>query len=405
MRAPETVSRLQSFARRGPGTDAERRAASWLADELKAGGREVRLETFWCRPHWALAHAWHLALAIAGSLVSVSTPRVGGGLLVAALVFVLTDTFLGISPGRRLTPERASQNVVAAPRDQTSQVHLLLTANYDAGRTGLVYRDFLRRSAARLRHATRGLMPGWLGWISIAIACLLAIAILRIEGHKGTAIGIAQLVPTAALVLALALLLELASADYGPAAGDNGSGVGVAVALARALDAAPPRNLAIELIIQGAGEARGVGLRRHLRTRRRELRAANTIVLGIAPCSAGRPRWWTSDGPLIPLRYSRRLHHLCARIARDEPYLGAASHPGRGATPALPARVARLPAIALGCLDEHGLVSRSHQMGDLAAAVDPAALDSAVEFGLMLIDAIDAFVRETLSQRAAQAPA
>jgi hypothetical protein len=120
MRATEAASRLESYAGRGPGTDAERRAARWLADELADGGREVAVETFWCRPSWALAHAWHVALALAGSLVSVASPRVGGALLLAALVFVVVDAITGASPGRRLTPARASQNVVAiAQRTRT----------------------------------------------------------------------------------------------------------------------------------------------------------------------------------------------------------------------------------------------------------------------------------------------
>jgi hypothetical protein len=57
--------------------------------------------------------------------------------------------------------------------------------------------------------------------------------------------------------------------------------------------------------------------------------------------------------------------------------------------------------MALGCLDQEGVAPRSHQAADRAPAIEPAAPDSAVEFGLMLIDALDAFVGETLSQRSA----
>ncbi len=77
----------------------------------------------------------------------------------------------------------------------------------------------------------------------------------------------------------------------------------MAISLVRALDAAPPRRLDVELVLQGAGEAGMTGLRRHLRSRRSELRSANTIVLGIAAAGSGRPCWWVSDGPLVPLRY------------------------------------------------------------------------------------------------------
>src|SRR5205807_5403029 len=104
MRTKDTVSALADFEQRGAGTDAERRAALWLQAEIGSADRQARLEPFWCRPNWALAHSWHIALALAGSLVSVSSPRVGGALLLVALLSVIADGAIGISPGRRLTP-------------------------------------------------------------------------------------------------------------------------------------------------------------------------------------------------------------------------------------------------------------------------------------------------------------
>jgi hypothetical protein len=179
-----------------------------------------------------------------------------------------------------------------------------------------------------------------------------------------------QLPPTVALVLALALLLEAAAAGYGPAASDNATGTAAAIALANALKAGPPRNLTVELVLQGAGEGQEIGLRRYLRTH--GPKQASTIVLGIAPCGAGHLRHWLSDGRLIPLRYSRTLRELCARLDDN------AGHRGRGATPAFPARARGLPAVAIGCLDREG------------ESVVESALDGTIEFALRLIDEIDA---------------
>jgi hypothetical protein len=397
MRPIETATRLAGFERRSPGSDAERRAARWLALELTQSGFGVRVETFWCRPTWALGHAWHLALAAAGSLVSVSSPRVGGALVLAALVFIVSDALLGISPGRRLSPERASQNVVAglrAPHGATPDpVRLIVTANYDAGPTGVAYRARARNPAARLRGAAHGLSPGWLGWVSIAIIVVLATAILRLAGHKDTGVGVAQLIATVGLIIALALLIDIALSTPSPAAGDNASGSAVALALLKALQAAPPRNLLVELVLQGAGDASGIGLRRYLRAR--QLKPADTVVLAVAATGRGHPCWYASDGQLVPLHYFGRLREMCATIAAGEPHLDATSQAGRGATPALPARVRRLPAIAIGCVDEHGLIPRSHQQTDTLEHLDEGSLDRALQFGLMLIDAIDA----SLAQR------
>ena len=50
---------LARFEARGPCTDAERRAAGWLHDELRAAGHEAWVETHWVRPQWALSLALH----------------------------------------------------------------------------------------------------------------------------------------------------------------------------------------------------------------------------------------------------------------------------------------------------------------------------------------------------------
>ncbi len=392
MSTVDTVAGLAAFAGRGAGTDAERRAARWLSDQLDADGREARLEPFWCRPNWALANLWHVALGLAGSLVAVSSASVGGALVLVALLSTVADALTGRSLGRLLTPERASQNVVSEADDPTRRVRVVITANYDAPRAGLAYRASFRRPSARLTRALGGATPGWAGWITILLAWLLAVAIARVGGSTGSLIGALQLLPTVALVLGLALLAELASSNYGPAAGDNASGVAAAVALARALEAGPPRNAAIELVLTGAGGGPPIGLRRYLRARRGALQATNTVVLGIAPCAGGQIRWWVSDGPLIPQRYLGRLREFAARIARDEPFLRAAPHIGRGAGPAQPARAAGLPAITIGCLDENDLAPDAGTTADALEHVDAGALDRTVQFGLMLIDAIDAYL-------------
>jgi Peptidase family M28 len=390
MRPLETIGGLTAFERRGPGTDAERRAARWLAGELIAQRHRVRVETFWCRPNWAMAHAWHVALALVGSLLSPSHPTLGAILLAIALGSVVMDEIAGTSPGRRLTPERASQNVVArAPNDSAEatamKTPLIVTANYDAGRTALVYRDALRRPTAYLRRVAGRSAPGWLGWLSIAILWLLAVAIVRATAHHPpTALGAIQLVPTVALVLALALLLEAAAAPYGPAANDNATGTAVALAVLDALSPSTPPSVHLELVLAGAGEGGGIGIRRYLRGRRRDLRRANAIVLGIAPSGAGEIHYWRSDGRLIPLGYGRALRQLADATQKSRP------HSGRGETQAFAGRALGLPAIAIGCLDERGLTPRSHHPTDVNAAIDETALENTTQFALILLDAINA---------------
>jgi hypothetical protein len=385
VRTSEIATKLAGFEQRGAGRDGERRAAHWLAQEIEAAGQISRIEPFWCRPNWAMAHAWHVALGLAGTLTSVSSPRVGGALLVAALASIVADELTGISPGRRLTPERASQNVVgASDKNEQHRIRLIVTANYDVGRVGLIYRPRVRRSMAKVRAAARNLPPGWLGWLTIALNWLLVIAILRLAHHKGALIGALQLIPTVGLVLALALLVDVASAGFGASGDDNASGTAVAMAVGAALNAAPPAHVSVELVLQGASAQSTTGLRRYLRARRRERKARNTVVLGIGPCAAGELTYLTADGPLVPLRYFRRLVELCAKIASEQPNLNVRPRRGRATDPALAARMSRLPAVA---------ISREGSTGE-------AGMDAALQFALMLVDEIDAFVART--QRADQ---
>jgi hypothetical protein len=374
MRPAETIATLARFEHRGAGTDSERRAASWLASEVETRNREARVEPFWCRPNWALAHAWHAALGLAGSLLIEVDSRVGGALVLLALLSLIADAGTGFSFGRRLTREHASQNVVSDD-GRGESVHLIVTANYDSGRTGLVTRPRAPRATTVAADAFGRWTPGWLGWLAIALAWILAIAILRLEGHRGTVIGVAQLIPTVGLVLALALLLEQASARFGTTEDDNSSGVAAALALVKALDAAPPRHLNVDLVLQGAGDGGGIGLREYLRKHSGGRTAPNTVVLGIGPCAHGDPLWVESDGALVPFAYFRELRRLCETVAREDPGLHATSARGRGRTPALPARERRLPAIALGASGEGG-----------------EAVDLVVEFGLLLVEKIDSYV-------------
>ncbi len=408
-----TVRGLEAFTGRGAGSDAERRAATWLADCCSDAGRDVVVETFWCRPNWALAALWHLGLAIAGSLVSLASPIVGIAILAIDLASVISDALTGRSLGRRLTPERASQNVVVSPRldvgGSSATARLVLTANYDAGRIGLAYR--IRPVSARMVRALHGATPGWLGWTAVAIGWLLVVAIIRQTGNTSHAVGAVQFPPTVALLLGFAVLVELATGNWSPAAGDNATGVATALAAASALTATPPRNLTVELVLTGAGDGEQIGLQRYLCARHRaqtnrlwrRWRRGNgpqTIVVAFAACAGGELRWWRSDGSFLPLRYSPSLRRIARQVEEDEPHLAIGAHRGRTNRGAFAARAAGLPAITIGCLDRRESAPLSHAKTDTSRSVDRQAIDRAVQFALLLADGIDAAVGETRARPA-----
>jgi hypothetical protein len=354
-----TVRALAAFEGRGPGTDAERRAAVSLRDALHARGRDARLETVWVRPQWAVTLALHAALAAGASALSVTLPAAGLGLALAVALSLagdLTGTFFLL---RRLTPERATQNLVSAPRQQSKPVKLVVCASADAPPSAALGR---RRPPVRL--------------IALAVLLVCAAAGARLAGVDGRALGVAQLVPTIALLAAVALLIDIALSE--PTGAPNAAtAAAVALALVDELHAHPPRNLDVELVIAGAGQGPALGMRAYVKARRKRVRPENLAVLALESCGARPTAWWTEDGLLLPLRLHPELVTHAAAVARDEPTLGAVPIRRESSTPAYPARQARWPAIAVG----------SRRWSDDA---DPAALDAALHLCLGLIGRLDA---------------
>ena len=191
---------LARFEARGPCTDAERRAAAWLHDELRDAGHEAWVETHWVRPQWALSIALHATLGVVASLVAISAPLPG---LIAAAVAAVSMAFEGVGlPGllRLAFPRRATQNVLTVPEE--GGVTLLIAAPYAAPRGG-----FGAAGCSRRGGRSRGSRA--------ALALLVAVcAGLRALDLDGLWLGLLQFVPTIALLLALAAAGDAAVARY-----------------------------------------------------------------------------------------------------------------------------------------------------------------------------------------------
>jgi hypothetical protein len=395
MELMETVRALVGFTGRGPCTDAERRAALWLARSLRDGGREAELDTLWVRPQWAWVYALHALLAVVGSVLLVSVSIAGLAVLAVTLVSLWLDVAARAPVARLLVRRRATQNVRApAPPRAREQprpaARLIVTAHYDAGRSGLVYRDDLRRAASRV---FRGHAPSPVTVLLGAVAILTAVAALRVAGVAETPLRVVQLAASIVILFALALLLDVALSQPVPGANADASAVAVALALTDALDRDPPKHLAVDLVLAGAGEGPALGMRAQVRRmRRRRLKREDAVVLELRPCGRGRPRYWTRDGLGLPLRLHPRLVELAERVAEEERHLGAGPHRGASCSGAYVARAAGYPAIAIGCLDADGLAPGAHQHADVPDALDAGAMTAALELCLGLVDRLDADV-------------
>jgi hypothetical protein len=255
---------LARFEARGPCTDAERRAAAWLHDELRDAGHEAWVETHWVRPQWALSIALHATVGVVASLVAISAPLPG---LIAAAVAAVSTALEGFGlPGllRLAFPRRATQNVLTVPEEDgaaASGVTLLIAAPYAAP-----------KGAPGLRFLGR-LPGGPQPWVAAALVLVALCGGLRALDLDGLWLGVLQFVPTIALLLALAAAGDAALADYVPG---GEAPAAVAVALHDALRRNPPDRLSPSLLLHGA-------LRAHLRRERPDSRA--TVLLELGPGS------------------------------------------------------------------------------------------------------------------------
>ena len=333
--------------------DAERRAAIARAGRLRAAGREVRITTVWVRTAWWLVQALCAAAGVGASVVSVAHPIIGAAVAGGALLIALTD-LPPLALARRLTFARATENVVAAPPDRAGErpVVLVLTASGDLPRRGLRQR----------------LPGGVLRWSIGGLALVTACCGGRIGGVDGTWIGLLQLVPTLALLAALLALLDEAVADVQP--GDTA--VEAILLAARELDADPPTQIDVAILLAGAGDRQAAGLRAWLAARRaRGLTPADAAIVHVERGS-GQPLelgWWERGGLLLGGRLHPQLITAARQAAGREPALRAVRAAGRTQGPAAQACSAGWPVIAVkagdGAETSAFLVALARELDDL----------------------------------------
>lgn len=383
----ETVRGLAGFRGRAAGSDAERRAAIWLRDSVRSRGRAAELQALWVHPRWGMTYAWHATLALAGTLVAATADEgIGFALLALALVSLLADLWGRAHLLRRLTPRRATQNVVSTPPpDATSKpARLVIMASYDIPPSGLILRHTPRRWALAIEGLFGGHGPGMAGVLVGSITVLCALAAAGVAG-AGAWTRPASLPFAVILVVAAFLLLDLGPARRSDAGMADASAVAVALALVDALTAAPPLQLAVELVLSGAGHSPALGARAWVRSQRGAPRE-RTVVLNVAPATAGPPRFTTREGVGFAIRFHAQLVGFCRRVASEEPRLGARGRVSRFPSGALPARLAGFPAITIGTAPSPATLEPSE-----------AAMRGVLELGLALVDLVDEAVGQQLA--------
>jgi hypothetical protein len=387
----ELIRELCSFEGRGPGTDAERRAAGLLAGRLRRMGRRVEIEPFFAHPQYAVVHLIHAAMGVAGSLVATVQPAVGFALVLLAAVSTYLDLNTRLYLVRSLLFRRVSQNIVSPGNRPEAPARLILTAHYDAARTGYIFSKAsgrIRRVPERVRLALGPFrLFFWAG-----LAPLLPIIGARMAGLDATWLSALQAIPTIVLIVAAFLLVDIALSEIVPGAYDNASGVAAVLLAADELRANPPEHLDVWVVLTGSEESFCEGSRAFVRARLKQLDREMTYFVNLDSVSYGQVAYEISQGAVISLPHDRQLIELCEALGAA----GAAG--GRGARPirhpllddALPPRLRRMRSITLRTTDADGnLAPWYHTEDDVPDRVDLAALTRATEFAVALARLID----------------
>lgn len=389
----EIVRELCSFEGRLAGTDAERRAANRLAERLRELGRRAEVEPIYVHPQIGLVYALHCAVAFAGSLVAVAAPALGFALVLLAATSMYLDLNARLYLFRRLFFRRASQNVVSRGARPEAPARLLITAHLDAARTGAAFSPRATRLTARIANALPfAFSPSRLLFWSLAL--LVPILGVRMAGVDSNLISLLQLPSTLILLVGIFGFVDIALSPIVPGANDNASGVAVALSLAAALEAEEPQHLEVWVVLTGGEESLMQGMRSFLRARRKALDPTSTHVLNIDAVGRGDVRFAIGEGAAVTFDLRSRLTEICAAIAdadREGANRFAAEPLTHGfATDALPARLRRLPATTITCLEPGAVVPANyHAAGDVPDAIDPDAIDRAHDFALEVIRQLD----------------
>jgi Peptidase family M28 len=371
-------------------------------------GRRADIEPTYVHPQVALVHAAHCAIGFAGSLAAIASPPVGFGVVLLAAASTYLDLNGRLYLLRRLFYRRASQNVVSPGPRPEAPVRLILSAHYDAPRSGWLFAPARVRAGDRLARLL-GVPLGPHRILFWSLAALLPILGARLAGVDGGGLSVIQLVPTLTLLVGAFALAEIQLSGPAPGANGNASGVATALSLVESLADAPPRALDVWIVLAGAEGCLMEGMRAFARAHRRDLEPPTTFFVNLDSVGAGELRYVRSEGLAVGFEMDRRVVELCGAIAAGAAEDGDPHVPeplawgiaGDG----LPLRLARYPGTTITATAPGASVAVGYRRPtDVPDAIDPATLERAHALALELVRQLDREAGRRAERGASPAP-
>lgn len=368
----ERIVRHLASWERPSASEGERRAAEWIAGELRSLGFAAQVEDepahggYW----WPLG-LLNAAAAVAGLAGRRAVAAVAGA--VAALGVHDELTLHRAFWTRRLLPKRRTFNVVAEAGDASAPRTVVVVGHHDAAHGGLIFDFTLVRLIARtlprwLENARVWPRIMWLvfaGPVLVALGGVLGARRLR---RLGTLFGLGS----------AAAFADIALRKVVPGANDNLTGVATVLGVARGLAAEPVRGIRVLLVSTGSEESFEEGMLGFLRTHAGELPRDSTFVVAIDTVGSPRLVLLEGEGMLVPTGYDTGLKEELAAAAADEGVDVIREHWLSFGSDALAAVRHGYRAALLASFDEYKLPANYHKPTDTPDNVDYERVADAV---------------------------
>ena len=365
-----TIEHLSSWERPSA-SEGERRAAEWIADELRTLGFPADVEeerahgTYW----WPMG-LLSAAAAIAG-LAGRRGPGVGVGMLTALGIWDEAGLWRGYWT-RRLLPTRSTWNVVGRGGDPGADRTLCIVAHHDAAHGGLAFdftavRWYARRFPERVE-AGRS-WPGsiglvFLGPVLVALGSLLGLRRVRAAG-------------TVLSLGAAASFADIGLRPVVPGANDNLSAVAAMLAVARRLAEDPVAGLRILFVSTGSEESFEEGMSAFVARHEHELDREATDILVLDTVGSPRLIMMEGEGMIVKRGYDDALKDTVEAAARDIGVPLIREHWLSFGSDALIGLRRGYRTALIASFDEHKLPTNYHQPTDTADRVDYATVEAA----------------------------
>lgn len=312
----------ETIGPRPPATDAERAAARYVADALRALDLAPRVESCETLRNIYSAHALSFTTATAGSLLATMGGRrlatLGAWLNSLALWSVAGEFNFDPNPASTLVPHAISQNVWAViPARGECRQRLILVGHLDSHVSPIFFSS-----------------PGWIAFFnrffSLAFASLVAGAALGGIVARTGGSWLRRLLGLGAGIQAVAsgLAWHAATAPASPGANDNAAAVGTVLALGERLRAERLEHTEVWLLATGAEEVGCYGMRAFLDRHAAELDPATTFFLDFELPGIGDVVVTTREGMLKSYPYDPTLLALSKAVGEAHPELGLRLRPG-----------------------------------------------------------------------------